>query len=504
MVAFIEKETYDKYAMRVFIALLLLVMAVPMCAAEKPWENGRLTVRGQYLVHENGVPFFWLGNTAWLLPERLNRDEVEFFLTREAEEGYNVEQIQVIDSNYPTFNVFGQQAFDDTFDMEKYAAPQLPISPSPQLPIYTYWDHLDYIVAMAERQGIYIAMDCIWGGQVKRLTPEKAAKYGRFLAGRYKDCPNIIWMIGGDIMGDKGMESWDALARAIKEVDKVHLMTFHPRGRTTSAWWYNEREWLDFNMFQSGHRRYGQRSGDGDYTIRDNTEEDNWRYVAMSFGDPAEQIAGREVKGPHKPVIDGEPSYEDIPQGLHDFSAPRWQDYDVRRYAYWSVFAGSFGHTYGHNSIMQFMRPGVLGSFGAEKAWWDAMKDPGYRQMKYLKRLMTAVPFTEGQNDQSIIAGENGTRYDRIIATRGKDYLMVYNYSGRPMHLDLTKISGKKKDVWMMNPADGSMKYLGEYDNTKDATFTFDGAYLRGSDRVVIATDSSKHYFDKTGVRIDN
>jgi hypothetical protein len=117
----------------------------------------------------------------------------------------------------------------------------------------------------------------------------------------------------------------------------------------------------------------------------------------MSFGDRQEQIAGREVKGTMKPVLDGEPSYEDIPQGLHDFSAPRWQDYDVRRYAYWSVFAGSCGHTYGHNSIMQFMRPGVLGSFGAEKAWWDAMRDPGYLQMKYLKQLMLSVPFTEGR-----------------------------------------------------------------------------------------------------------
>ena len=205
--------------------LLALLTATATQAAKKPWENGRLTVRGQYLVHENGTPFFWLGNTAWLLPERLNRDEVEFFLTRESEEGYNVEQIQVLDSNYPTFNVFGRQAFDDSFDFEPYTRPGE----------YGYWDHLDYIVEMAERMGIYIAMDCIWGGQVKRLTPEKAAKYGRFLANRYKDRPNIIWMIGGDIMGDKGMDSWEALARAIKAVDKVHLMTFHPRGRTTSA-----------------------------------------------------------------------------------------------------------------------------------------------------------------------------------------------------------------------------------------------------------------------------
>lgn len=473
---------------RTLFTVLLALIAATTTQAEapkKPWDNGRLTVRGTYLVHENGTPFFWLGNTSWLMPERLNRDEVEFYLTRESEEGYNVEQIQVLDSNYPTFNVFGRQAFDDSFDFDAYTRPGE----------YGYWDHLDYIVDMAERMGIYIAMDCIWGGQVKRLTPEKAAKYGRFLAERYKNRPNIIWMIGGDIMGDKGMDAWESLARAIKAVDKVHLMTFHPRGRTTSAWWYNDREWLDFNMFQSGHRRYGQRGGDGDYTIRDNTEEDNWRYVAMSFGDKQEQIAGREVRGSQKPVIDGEPSYEDIPQGLHDFSAPRWQDYDVRRYAYWAVFAGCFGHTYGHNSIMQFMRPGVLGSFGAKKAWWDALEDPGYKQMKHLKRLMTSVPFTEGQCDQTVIASPNGERYDRIIATRGQDYLMVYNYSGRPMTLDLTKISGKKKKVWLMNPADGSLQYLGEYANAK-ADFALDGAYLRGSDRVVIATDSSKHYFD--------
>ncbi len=222
----------------------------------------------------------------------------------------------------------------------------------------------------------------------------------------------------------------------------------------------------------------------------------------MSFGDRQEQIAGREVKGTMKPVLDGEPSYEDIPQGLHDFSAPRWQDYDVRRYAYWSVFAGSCGHTYGHNSIMQFMRPGVLGSFGAEKAWWDAMRDPGYLQMKYLKQLMLSVPFTEGRNDQSVITSPNGERYDRIIATRGNDYLMVYNYSGRPMQIDLTRITGKKKNVWLMNPADGSLSFLGEYDSRKAQDFTFDGAYLRQSDRVLIAIDADKNYLHKAQTSI--
>lgn len=480
---------------KMMLLAIAAMMAVGMQAAKivKPWDNGRLKVSDnqRYLVHENGTPFFWLGNTAWLISERLTRDEVEYYLTREREEGYNVEQIQVLNA-IPTFDIYGHQANDASFDCSKYS----------KTGQYGYWEHLDYIVDMAAANGIYIAMDCIWGSQINQMTPQKAALYGKFLGERYKNKPNIIWMIGGDIMGDKGMDSWDALARAIKKADPNHVMTFHPRGRTTSAWWYNDREWLDFNMFQSGHRRYGQRNGDGDYTIKDNTEEDNWRYVLMGAGDKEQSAGNRTVKGGMKPVIDGEPSYEDIPQGLHDFSAPRWQDYDVRRYAYWAVFGGCFGHTYGHNSIMQFMRPGLLGSFGAEKPWWEAMKDPGYGQMKYLKWLMLSVPFTQGENDQSVIASQNGERYDRIIATRGTDYLLVYNYSGKPMQIDLRKISGAKKNVWMMNPADGTLTYLGEYGNGV-SEFTIDGAYLRGSDRVLIAIDASKDYIAKNATRLE-
>lgn len=466
-----------------FIATLLLSTLAINAAGKiyKPWSNGRLVVseNNRYIVHENGQPFFWMGNTAWLLPERLNREEAEYFLEKDRLAGYNVEQIQVLNA-IPTFNVYGHAANNAEFDFSKVSKPG----------VYGYWEHLDYIVDVAANNGIYIAMDCIWGSMIDKMDVKKAAALGKFLGERYKDKPNIIWMIGGDIMGDKKPEVWDAMARAIKKADKNHIMTFHPRGRTTSAWWYNDREWMDFNMFQSGHRRYGQRNGDGDYTIKDNTEEDNWRYVDMSF-----------EKEPLRPVIDGEPSYEDIPQGLHDVNDPRWMDYDVRRYAYWAVFGGAFGHTYGHNSVMQFIRPGLLASFGAEKPWWDAMKDPGYNQMKYLKWLMLSFPFTERVADQSIIAGQNGERYDRIIATRGNDYLLVYNYSGKPMSIDLTKISGAKKNVWWMNPADGSLTYLGEYDS-KVAEFTYDAAYLRGSDRVLIAVDSSKNYISKTDKQI--
>ena len=221
------------------------------------------------------------------------------------------------------------------------------------------------------------------------------------------------------------------------------------------------------------------------YPIEENTEEDNWRFVEAS-----------QAKTPLKPESDDDPKYEDIPQGQHDPNETRWNQHDVRRYAYWSVFAGSFGHSYGHNVIMQFIRPGYGASFGADghkKAWWDALEDPGFNQMKYLKNLMLSFPYFERVPDQSVIAGTNGNRYDRAIATRGKDYLLVYNYSGNPMSVDLTKISGAKKKVWWYSPKDGKLSFIGEFDS-KITPFTYDGSYNRDNDQVLIAIDSSKNY----------
>ena len=448
-----------------------------------PWDNGKLVVseESRYLKHENGTPFFWMGDTGWLMPERLNRDEVSFYLQKCKQAGYNVVQVQTI-NDVPAMNVYGKYSMIDGFNFKE-------INRSGE---YGYWDHMDYIVKMAQQNGIYVGMVCIWGGLVKSglMNVEEAKAYGRFLAERYKNAPNIVWLIGGDIRGDVKPEVWEALACTIKSIDKTHLMTFHPFGRTASATWFNDAEWLDFNMFQSGHRRYGQRKGDGDYTIKDNTEEDNWRFVEFSLS-----------KERMKPVLDGEPSYEGIPQGLHNPLEPRWTASDVRRYAYWSVFAGSCGHTYGNNSIMQFYRPGTNPSYGAEEAWWDALGDPGFNQMKYLKNLILSFPYFERIPDQTVIAGQNGERYDRAVATRGKDYMLVYNYTASPMRIDLDKISGVKKKAWWYSPENGMLEYIGEFDS-KVVLFQCDAGYARGYDKVLVVIDASKDYLENACMRI--
>ena len=244
--------------MKKILTILALALLTTAAQAGKPWENGKLQVsqNQRFLQFENGEPFFWLGETGWLLPEQLDRGEANYYLGRCREAGYNVVQVQTIDG-VPAMNVYGQLSNIDGWDFSKIN----------QKGVYGYWDHMDYIIRQAEQNGIYIGMVCIWGGLVKRglLTAQDAKKYGTFLANRYKNSPNIIWIMGGDIQGDINPDVWETLAKTIKSIDKNHLMTYHPRGRYTSAKWWSKADWMDFHMFQSGHRKYGQRMGNADY-----------------------------------------------------------------------------------------------------------------------------------------------------------------------------------------------------------------------------------------------
>ncbi len=474
---------------KILSVCLMLGLATIMGHAQKPWDNGRLVIssNNRYLQFENGRPFFWLGDTGWLVPQHLDRAEVEYYFNKCRRAGYNMVQIQVMDA-VPSYNIYGQQSLPYGWDFTK-ADPE---------GVYSYWDHLDYIVRKAEQNGIYIGMVAIWGSQVQagNINAEQAKAYGKFLAERYKNSPNIIWIMGGDIQGDIHPEVWNALATSIKSIDNKHLMTYHPRGRYTSAKWWSKASWMDFHTFQSGHRKYGQRMGNKDYPIPDSTEEDNWMYVDSTW-----------AYKPIKPVLDDEPSYEDIPKGLHDANEARWQDYDVRRYAYWSVFAGSCGHTYGHNAIMQMLKPGYptgYGSDGTVKAWYQGLEDPGYNQMQYLIDLMLSFPYFDRIPDQSIIAGKNGVKYDRLIATRGKDYLMVYNYNSDEMKIDLRKISGKKKLLWWFNPSDGAISFIGTADNKIITVSPQIEKTDKINDRVFIAIDADKNYLSREQTKILN
>jgi hypothetical protein len=250
------------------------------------------------------------------------------------------------------------------------------------------------------------------------------------------------------------------------------LITYHPRGRTQSSTWFHDQPWLSFNSIQSGHKNYAQDTSKGDLHYG----EDNWRYIDVDYN-----------KTPIKPTLDAEPSYEKIPYGLHDLTLPRWTDADVRRYGYWSVFAGACGYTYGNNDVMQMHKPTDKGSaYGSKEYWYQSITDPGATEMVYLKKLMLSRPYMERVPDLSLIADGQGERYDRLLATRGKKYAFIYTYTGRDMDINAEKLEGSKIKASWYNPRNGQITGIGMFNKSNLLKFNPPGEKKDGNDWVLI------------------
>ena len=69
-------------------------------------------------------------------------------------------------------------------------------------------------------------------------------------------------------------------------------------------------------------------------------------------------------------------------------------------------------------------------SYGVREYWTQAIDAPGASQMKYLKNLILSKPFFERIPDQSLIADNQGEKYNYQVATRGENYALIYTYNG--------------------------------------------------------------------------
>lgn len=412
---------------------------------------------GHYLL-QDGTPFFWLGDTAWLIFANITEEEAYVYLKNRADKGYNVIQAVLIYSagNMETVN-------------RMYCANR-------NINNCEYWEHVDRIIKMADSLGLYMALLPSWGSLVKTgvINDGNISEYVEFLAGRYKEYDNIIWVLGGDIKAEAYINLYRKMGTYFKKIMPDKLITFHPFGRCSSTMWFADDDWIDFHMFQSGHRRYDQCTL-GTWDDTDSPAyygEDNWRYVENAHN------------ACDKPVLDGEPSYEWIVQGLHDMSQPYWTAKDIRRYAYWSVFAGACGHTYGDNAVMQFYTYGHEGvNYGAVCEWYEAIHHEGSGQMTHLKKLMESVDFTSGVPDDGLILEGQRKQHDRIAVFTGNDYLFAYDYSGNEFTLNTSQYNGAQ--MWWMSPVTGVQSYIGKCSG-KFTAKKFERVEDSNTDRVLV------------------
>src|SRR5437867_8701622 len=72
--------------------------AAPDAVPARSVKNVKLSVsqNGRYFVDQDGKPFFYLGDTCWLLFQRLNHDELDEYLKDRAGKGFTVIQAYVL------------------------------------------------------------------------------------------------------------------------------------------------------------------------------------------------------------------------------------------------------------------------------------------------------------------------------------------------------------------------------------------------------------------------
>lgn len=395
----------------------------------------KISSDSNYIVTENNEPFFWLGGTAWELIHRLDKEEIDRYLTDRANKGFTIIQTVILAEldGLNTPNAYGNKPLLDN---------------DPTKLNERYFEHVDYVIEKANELGLYIALLPSWGDKFYKkwgvgpeiFTPENAKVYGEILAKRYLKNSNLIWILGGDraLKNENHFEIIRAMVMGIRQVDRKHLISFHPVGAKKATDFIND-DWLDFDMYQSGHSRTAK----------------EYAYVIES-----------KKSSIRRPIINGEARYENIPDRFWEEKSYGWlDDADVRVSAYWSIIAGAAGYTYGCNDIWQMYDASRVPTINARTDWQAALELPGSSQLGYMRQLFEKLPWQKMMLNQHLILNNNPENESYILSAidLDKQVVIAYTPTGTPIKIDLSKIDSKRINAFWFNPRSGKIKHIGDF-----------------------------------------
>ena len=104
-------------------------------------------------------------------------------------------------------------------------------------------------------------------------------------------------------------------------------------------------------------------------------------------------------------------------------------------------------------------------NYGVAADWKKSILSPGATQMIFLKNLMLSKSYYDRVPAQELVI-DNGEKYDRIAATRGKNYAMFYVYNGVEFKVATDKLKFITKKASWFNPRTGEKQLITEHRNT--------------------------------------
>ncbi|SHK60957.1 protein of unknown function [Anaerocolumna jejuensis DSM 15929] len=338
------------------------------------YRHGFLKVHpsGRYLIHDDGTPFFWLGDTHWefAYKERWDwsnhpdmKSMFKGMAERRVSQGFNVYQ-----TNLRSDRLMGGSQYYWTEGKDG------------SLPnIEFYQQELDRRMYYLADLGLVNALGFAWSMSILNNI-EQQKILARYIVARYGALP-VVWTLAGEVAGYNGgeerklcIDGWREVAEYVEKLDGYGtLQTAHYTNERPFADYYQEEAWFDFTLNQAGH---------GDFTVG-----------RKDYQDFLEKYS-------KKPFIEGECFYE-FCSTLEENGTRLCTADMLRRAAYMSIQLGGCGYTYGAQGIWDnVLEKEQASPFGNifnrfDITWYEAIDGIGAEQMGHMKAFYEKVRFEE-------------------------------------------------------------------------------------------------------------
>jgi hypothetical protein len=337
----------------------------------------RVSADGSHLVHADGAPFFWLGDTHWrLTSERWDASnkpgwssQFRGMVDRRVAQGFTVYQTNVLSWTGPDS--------PDSF--------LIPGTRPAQLDVERVRSVLDPRMAYIAERGLLNAVGVAWHGAIDGDV-EGMVRFARYLVARYGSHP-VVWTLAGEVAGydpelrQARLDGWRRVALGIRDADDYdHPRTAHLTAERPIPSYYQDEDWLSCTLNQHGH-------GDVDPDAR--------HYRSFLAAHPV------------RPLIEGEAMYE----GLTSVEYPGRRtvtDTMVRHSAYRAIQSGCCGYSYGAQGVWNgaWDRDDAADMWG-DLPWFDGIDLPGADQLGHLRRFFEALEWTALRPDPDCFVTEN-------------------------------------------------------------------------------------------------
>ena len=378
------------------------------------YKYGQIRVMpdGKHLMHEDGKPFLWLGDTWWMVfSERINNtDEINYLAKDRADKGFSV--IQIMNGLWCDVHAFDRRGKNDQgycweMNWER-------INPY-------FYDSADMKMEAIVNAGLVPLLAGSWGFYMQFLGREKMKQHYRYMVARYGAYP-LMWNIGGETCmpnyygdskdpedprsaGPERKADWAAVLDYLKEIDPYNRTALaHETGGVMPEEGLPNQDVLDVIMFQGTHSQSQEAIA-----------------YAVNYIEPLVKL------DPPRPVINGECCYE----GMFNAAGP-----EIQRMIFWNtILKGGAGWTYGAQGVWAASHeknpfgPSAYGMTWGYHSWQKASQFEGGKQVGASRKYLNKFPWWKLQRSDEKFTDQTGVHpfFKAVCAsTPDNELLMAY------------------------------------------------------------------------------